>query len=247
MQDNPFNHKNYSVTYFQTLEEAPWLLRLKKSKKTTKNFKKKLEKKQVLSKKLLKFVTLKSWKTIPWPIKHCQQLTINPLSMYSGPWVWKDLKKGENCQKIWKIARFVEKLLKFVMLKCWNHSITTRNNAVTYYQFLEEVLWHLGLIKIKKCQKFSKSLKKIAKKYKFAFLASGCSSVASHGGGGGCTWGRLGATLGWGDNSVVGGGWGNSEGGQQWGCLQPLRTALHTISISYKSPKQFELKGSKST
>ena len=71
------------------------------------------------------------------------------------------------------------------MLKCWNHSITTRNNAVNYYQTLEEVFWHLRQIKIKNCQKFSKSLKKIAKKYKFAFLASGCSSVASHGRGGG--------------------------------------------------------------
>ena len=45
------------------------------------------------------------------------------------------------------------------MLKCWNDSITTRNYAVPYYLNLEEVPWHLGLIKIEKYQKFSKSLK----------------------------------------------------------------------------------------
>ena len=45
-----------------------------------------------------------------------------------------------------------------------------------------------------------------------------------------------------GGNSAVGGG-GNSGGCQQLGGggLQPLRTALHTISMS---PKQFELKQS---
>ena len=32
-----------------------------------------------------------------------------------------------------------------------------------------------------------------------------------------------------------GGGGGGNSGGQQWGCLQPLRTALHTISISLQN------------
>ena len=32
---------------------------------------------------------------------------------------------------------FFKKILKFAMLKCLNHPITTRNNAVTYYQTLE--------------------------------------------------------------------------------------------------------------
>ena len=50
-------------------------------------------------------------------------------------------------------------------------------------------------------------------KNKFAFLASGCSSVASHGGGGGREGGGggvhrgrlgVGATLGWGGNSAWG-------------------------------------------
>ena len=40
-----------------------------------------------------------------------------------------------------------------------------------------------------------------------------------------------------GGNSAVGGGGGggNSARGQQWGCLQPLRTALYTISISHQN------------
>ena len=63
-----------------------------------------------------------------------------------------------------------------------------------------------------------------------------------HRGGGGCNTG-----LGAGGNS---GGGGQQGGG---GVSQPLRTALHTISISIKSPLKFkvlaetELKGSKST
>ena len=36
------------------------------------------------------------------------------------------------------------------MLKCRNHSSTTRNYAVTYNQTLEEVPRHLGLMKLKK-------------------------------------------------------------------------------------------------
>ena len=44
-----------------------------------------------------------------------------------------------------------------------------------------------------------------------------------------------------GGQQLRGGGGGVGQwGGQQLGCRQPLRTALHNISI--KSPKQFELK-----
>ena len=73
------------------------------------------------------------------------------------------------------------------------------------------------------------------------FLASGCSSVASHGKGG---WGdvapgllmRGGATLGW-EQQGVGMMGAILAGGQQWGGeggggLQPLRTDLNTISLS---------------
>ena len=40
----------------------------------------------------------------------------------------------------------------------------------------------------------------------------------------------MGGDTGVGGVCSIGGGGGG--GGQQWGCLQPLRTALHTISIS---------------
>ena len=40
LQDVPFKSRNYSVTYLQTLEEVPWLLRLKKSKKRQETSKK---------------------------------------------------------------------------------------------------------------------------------------------------------------------------------------------------------------
>ena len=30
------------------------------------------------------------------------------------------------------------------MLKCWNHSTTTRNYAVTYYKTLQQAPWHPG-------------------------------------------------------------------------------------------------------
>ena len=82
------------------------------------------------------------------------------------------------------------------MLKCWNHSTTTRNNAVTYYKTLEDVPWQLGLRELKKWQTFSESLK-IAKIIKLR-LFSDRLFVSSHGGG-----------------RCTGGWWGG--GGQQWG------------------------------
>ena len=137
---------------------------------------------------------------------------MNPLRTFSGPWVWEDLNKDKKRQKFEKIERFVKKLLKFVMLKSLNHSIATRNNAVTYYQTLEEVLWHLGLTKIKNVKNFEKAWKKLQKSINFVFLASGCSSVSSHGGEGvhqraDCEGGDTGVR----GNSAVGG-WGNREG-----------------------------------
>ena len=49
LQDIPSHPKNYAWTYFQTLEEVPWLLRLKNLKNVS-----------------------KSWKIIPWPRKNCR-------------------------------------------------------------------------------------------------------------------------------------------------------------------------------
>ena len=129
------------------------------------------------------------------------------------------------------------------MLKCWNHSITTENCAVTYYQTIEWVPWQLGLIKLKKWQKFSKTLKKFENLYKFAFLASGCSSEASHGDGvaPGCWWGWQqlvgGATARLGLGEIVAG-VGSKVGGMS--STTKNRSSHH----KYKSPKQFELKQS---
>ena len=40
----------------------------------------------------------------------------------------------------------------------------------------------------------------------------------------------------WGGGQQRGGGVGGGNGGgQQWGCRQPLRTALHNISISFQN------------
>ena len=73
------------------------------------------------------------------------------------------------------------------MLKCWNHSTTTRDYAVTYYKTLEKFPWHLGLKELKTWQTFSKSLKKIVKisSIKLRVLALGCSPRGGGGGGGG--------------------------------------------------------------
>ena len=75
------------------------------------------------------------------------------------------------------------------MLK-WNHSITTRNYAVTYYQNLEDVPGTLHLMHLKKWQKFSKSLEKILKikNLHFSgrlFVSSWKRGVHRGGGGGG--------------------------------------------------------------
>ena len=53
--------------------------------------------------------------------------------MFPGPWVWKDLNK-EKCQKNWKKFHVLSKDAKIRDVDMWNHSITTRNYAVTYYK-----------------------------------------------------------------------------------------------------------------
>ena len=60
-----------------------------------------------------------------------------------------------NVKETEKNCVLSKKTLKFVMLNCWNHSITTRNYAVAYYKTIHKVFWHLGLNELKKWQKFS--------------------------------------------------------------------------------------------
>ena len=78
------------------------------------------------------------------------------------------------------------------------------------------------------------------------FLAIGCLDVPGGGGGegegvhrgGGGQMDREGEGVGnieVGGNSAVGAIVGGGGGGQQLGCLQPLRTTLHTISISLQN------------
>ena len=54
--------KNYTPSYFQTLEEVPRPLRPEKPKNWQKFSKKTWKKVQVFKKKLLKFVIFKNWK-----------------------------------------------------------------------------------------------------------------------------------------------------------------------------------------
>ena len=48
-------------------------------------------------------------------------------------------------------------------VKMLNHSAATRNYAKTDYQTVEEVPWHLVLIKLEKWQNFQKTWKKLWK------------------------------------------------------------------------------------
>ena len=57
-EKNSFTSRNYTLTYYQTLEEAPWLLTLDKPKKVTK-FSKTLKKFAGFFKKLQEFAMLK--------------------------------------------------------------------------------------------------------------------------------------------------------------------------------------------
>ena len=64
------------------------------------------------------------------------------------------LRMKNKCQK-WQILHVLsKKMLKFVTLKCWNHSTTTKNYAVNFYKTLKEVPWHLGVKELKKLPKF---------------------------------------------------------------------------------------------
>ena len=89
------------------------------------------------------------------------------------------------------------------MLKWWNHSTATKNYAVTYYEILEEVPWHLGLKKhLGQNKKFSKSLKKIVKiSKKLRVFSDRCCSTAATGRGDGGLQLFGGATAWWGGNS----------------------------------------------
>ena len=102
---------------------------LKKSKKL-KKIQKNLKKSKFYQ-KIAKIFDITKLKNYSMGSKNFSVTYYQPPRMFAGPWVWKDLNKEKNVKKFEKIARFVKKLLKLVVLKYWNHSITTRNNAVT--------------------------------------------------------------------------------------------------------------------
>ena len=81
---------NYTVTYLQTLEEVPWLLRLKKPKKQQK-FSKNLKRK--FYKKIAKMCDIQKLNNNFMANKIFQLLIIKTLRMFFDPWVWKDLNK----------------------------------------------------------------------------------------------------------------------------------------------------------
>ena len=56
---------------------------------------------------------------------------MKPLRRFSGPWVWKNLNKDNKCQKNEKIASFVKKMLKFVMLKTIPLPLETMQQPIT--------------------------------------------------------------------------------------------------------------------
>ena len=66
----------------------------------------------------------------------------------SWPWGWKNLNNDNKCQKNRKFCQKMQKI------RDENHSITTINYAVTYYQNLKELTWHLGPKKFKKTKIF---------------------------------------------------------------------------------------------
>ena len=82
-------------------------------------------------------------------------------------------------------------------------------------------------------------MKKIVQNSKISvFLASACSSARNGGGGGGGVHpGLLGERQqwGWGVAAHGGGDGARVGGGQEWRGLQPLRNALHTISLSLQN------------
>ena len=88
---------------------------------------------------------------------------------------------------------------------------------------------------------FKKLEKKCKKKYTFAFLASGCSSVASHGGERGQIGGGGGGQY-WGGGQQRGGG--GAIGGSTVGVSSTSKNRTSHHKYKYKSPKQFGLKQS---
>ena len=98
--------------------------------------------------------------TFPLTIETIQQIIIR---IWRRSLVGKKLKTSKFLKKknSKELQLFLKKLSKLFILRCWKVSITSKTNAVTYYQNLEEIHWLLRLEKPKKWQKnFKKKFKK---------------------------------------------------------------------------------------
>ena len=109
--------RNYTVNYCKNLEEVPRFLTLEKPK-NRQQFSKNLKITQV---KLLKFVNLKKWKLFRWQIEN---FSVTYYQTRKDVFWTLRLGKPENVNnekqmpiKLKKNARFVKKMLKFVLLK----------------------------------------------------------------------------------------------------------------------------------
>ena len=165
--------RDYTVTNCQTLQEVGYM-RLEKSKNRQKNA-------SFINKKIGKFLILKSWKPFHSKFFFSKLLSNGLFLALATAKTWK---KEKEMSKNWKNLNVLSKrMLKFVMLNCWNHSTTTRNYAVTYNKTLEEILWNLGL----KEQKITNTFKKLEKSVKISTKLRFYDQlfVSSHGGGGG--------------------------------------------------------------
>ena len=122
----------------------------------------KLEKNCKFYKKYAKICNNK--KTILLSKKSSSNLLLNAKGGSLSSEAKKNLNIENKFQKNWKkLASFVKNMLKFVILKCWNHYTTTKKYAVSLYHTIKEVPQHLRLKKLEKWQKFSKIFKKLWK------------------------------------------------------------------------------------
>ena len=65
--------------------------------------------------------------------KFVRNILSNPLGGLPAPRSSKSWIRKNESQKNENDADFVKKILKFVVLKFWNHSIISRNQTVNYY------------------------------------------------------------------------------------------------------------------
>ena len=80
--------------------------------------------------KVAKICDIKKLKTSPWLNKFFRNVLSNPNKIF-GPWVWKDLNNPiYMSKKLKKVARFVQKMLNFVLLKSLHYQLKLCSNLL---------------------------------------------------------------------------------------------------------------------